>query len=491
MDKKVEMYRNLAERYIALSSKQQKLIEDELNKEVNYYIEHHNGMRATKGHRLIYLAQKYRGKILVRGFLLAYKFDWRRKNPLAEKIYFECYRAYEGIDRAVCRGISINYSTWDYTNKLQYYKCPEYTLYCKTYYDKYSGAWHSCEPDYFDKYADQMYSNDEIIELCPELKYSMLDVSKDNLIMFLEKYRIYPEIEILRKLKYPRCERSKRILAKLQSKDSKRFKKLLFLLKDEPGKDDPAFLISYFRKHGIDSTKYKEELYLKDIKDKIKSHNRYCYELQGHTIDIDKAPYLAKIFKKANADFGYYEDYLRMAKRVGHDVEDEYWKYPNDLKKAHDKVMKEQKALDKAKNKVKELKLQAVVKDMLKFNENVDGYDIFIPDNYDVIKKQCDVLYQCLLRCGYDEKMIKQDIILVFIQKDGKPIATAEVKYDKKVGQFYADEHNRGNCLPSKEVEDAFNKWLADFKPKKKKINHDVNYWINLANSQNSLQIQA
>ena len=180
-----------------------------------------------------------------------------------------------------------------------------------------------------------------------------------------------------------------------------------------------------------------------------------------------------------------------MAKRVGHDVEDEYWKYPNDLKKAHDKDMKEQKALDKAKNKVKELKLQAVVKDMLKFNENVDGYDIFIPDNYDVIKKQCDVLYQCLLRCGYDEKMIKQDIILVFIQKDGKPIATAEVKYDKKVGQFYADEHNRGNCLPSKDVEDAFNKWLADFKPKKKKISDDVDYWINLANSQTGLQIQA
>ena len=54
INQKLEKYRSLAERYIALSSKQQKLIEDELNKEVEYYIKHHNGMRATKGHRLIY-----------------------------------------------------------------------------------------------------------------------------------------------------------------------------------------------------------------------------------------------------------------------------------------------------------------------------------------------------------------------------------------------------------------------------------------------------
>ena len=47
------------------------------------------------------------------------------------------------------------------------------------------------------------------------------------------------------------------------------------------------------------------------------------------------------------------------------------------------------------------------------------------------------------------------------------PIATAEVYYNKKVGQFYADEHDHNNCTPTKEVNDVFYKWLETFKPKK------------------------
>ena len=39
------------------------------------------------------------------------------------------------------------------------------------------------------------------------------------------------------------------------------------------------------------------------------------------------------------------------------------------------------------------------------------------------------------------------------------PVATAEVKNDGKIGQFYADERDRSNCLPTPEVKAVFEKW--------------------------------
>ena len=201
--------------------------------------------------------------------------------------------------------------------------------------------------------------------------------------------------------------------------------------------------------------------------------------------DIPTWQYLKKIGYKDCRDRQLaerYYDYKEMAKKVGHNMKDKYWLYPSNLDKAHDKVMEEAANIRTTTSALQGDYLKAVMKPMAdKYNATVDGYDIFFPTDIATIQKQCDALYQCLLRNNYVNQVLMQQEILVFIWKDGVPQATAQVYYDKKVGQFYADErgHVRGeDCAPSEEIQKAFYKWLETFKPykvkaeRKKEIGH-------------------
>ena len=118
-----------------------------------------------------------------------------------------------------------------------------------------------------------------------------------------------------------------------------------------------------------------------------------------------------------------------------------------------------------------DLKLVKVIKKIEKkygFKDTeIDGYHIFVSASLDVWEKQADCLHQCILKAGYRDKMFNQKSVIVFIQKNGTPQATAEISNDgKKIIQFYADEFDRNNCLPSEEIKAAFQKWLNLKKPR-------------------------
>ena len=57
----------------------------------------------------------------------------------------------------------------------------------------------------------------------------------------------------------------------------------------------------------------------------------------------------------------------------------------------------------------------------------------------------------------------------VFITKNGRPLATAELNRNGKAVQFYGDERSV-NIRPGKDAEDALNKWIRTFKPRIRKI---------------------
>lgn len=201
--------------------------------------------------------------------------------------------------------------------------------------------------------------------------------------------------------------------------------------------------------------------------------------------DVETWRYLKKKYPDSYSSYNitnYYYDYLSMCERAGHNIDDPYWKFPSDMYKSHDKVSEELKNMANAAEGLQGEYLKAIMKPLAdKFDAVVDGYRIFIPTEYEDIKKQCDTLYQCLIRNNYVNKVIQQEEILVFVWKeDGTPIATAEVFYDKKLGQFYGDErgHSRGeSCLPSDEVQAAFNKWLETFEPFKVKADRTKKYY--------------
>lgn len=200
----------------------------------------------------------------------------------------------------------------------------------------------------------------------------------------------------------------------------------------------------------------------------------------------------------------FYQDYVRMAKFCGHNLKDDYWRFPKDLNKAHDKVMAEaenirrqqriaeelerqRREAEYAERKRKEIQqkekaLLAIEKRFKELNGDIDGYSIFVTSDYSEWEKQAEALHQCIVASGYYEGTADGKYTIVFIRKNGEPVATAQIHTDGTIGQFYANEIDRENCLPSDEVREAFYKWLeavpkSKFKarrPRKKKVAAEV-----------------
>lgn len=206
--------------------------------------------------------------------------------------------------------------------------------------------------------------------------------------------------------------------------------------------------VSSWRRTGVDGLQFSDYVYLK----KLRGIKKDCF----HTA-LDRK-------------ISIWQDYMRMLAQTNHDRKDEYWRHPKDLIDKHNQVkdeierIKEQAKLEAL--KAKKNAIRAIKRRFQELNGNIDGYSIFVTTDYDEWKHQAKVLSQCIVGAGYYEKMIDGKDNIVFIQKDGIPIATAEIRTDGSLGQFYADERDRDNCLPSAEVKAAFEKWFQSI-PKK------------------------
>lgn len=213
---------------------------------------------------------------------------------------------------------------------------------------------------------------------------------------------------------------------------------------------------------------------LEDIRLHLKGHDFDTIHNYRNTIwrreyiSIDEWLYL---FDK-NKNSAYYRDYLQMAKKAGHDIKDPYWHYPKDLVKAHDKVMKECRAIEELK-KAEELKKRqaeytAKIQKWLSKTFEDNGLKVFVQGDLAKWQDHADKLHQCIVANKYDEKMIRGECVLVFITKGGKPYATAELKPKGrkfKLGQFYGNERLKDYKAKPDAVE-AFNKWANEYKIK-------------------------
>lgn len=176
-----------------------------------------------------------------------------------------------------------------------------------------------------------------------------------------------------------------------------------------------------------------------------------------------------------NEIYALYCDYKRMCKDLDKNMNDKYWRLPNDLVKKHDDILTEtmnkKEFIKEMKAKRKDKVLQKVINENLqKQAKTINDLTIYFANNYSDIKNQAEFLHQCLIICNYTDRIIKQKSLLVFIKRDNIPVATAEINYKKDVLQFYGCEIDRENCKPAKEVEDTFYQWLSQIKIKKTKL---------------------
>ena len=98
----------------------------------------------------------------------------------------------------------------------------------------------------------------------------------------------------------------------------------------------------------------------------------------------------------------------------------------------------------------------------------MNDIEIYVPRTYEEVDAHAKALHQCLIYADYIKKVIEKKLLLVFVSKNGKPNATAEIKRDGTIGQFYADERSK-NIFPSEVVKKIMNEWIEMYKPNLKR----------------------
>lgn len=162
-----------------------------------------------------------------------------------------------------------------------------------------------------------------------------------------------------------------------------------------------------------------------------------------------------------------FDEYKELCEYFHKNMKDEYWAHPKNLRERTDDLRTQReniRALQMAVElKKKMTRYKRVIKRFEGWDKTVDGYDIIIPKTVEQWQKQASVLNQCIIRMNYMDE-VNNNYVLFFILKGDTPIATCEVTdlLEKKIGQFYADEHDRSNCLPTPEVRNAMLKYLDE-----------------------------
>jgi hypothetical protein len=321
----------------------------------------------------------------------------------------------------------------------------------------------------------------EIDKLCitnkyPDFKYTLEKISKDKIsnqfvLDLLKIWKEHKEVEFVISLGFYKIALDKRFY-KLKKDTAKKYIQKMKECKFY-GADFSLHDISYLVKHPkVNLEDYKDFVRVKKstyFNKTLNKESNFTFDLYDYYnkhqtyIDLKLYEFLRR-----------YDDYISMIKYLDKDIKDSYWRYPKYFMIAHNKALKASQDLEKARKLVERKNLQIKyferIKELILLNTSIDGYKIFIPTDINDWDKQAEILHQCIVQAGYINKVINKDCLIVFIQKNNVPIATCELFDGYKIGQFYADELDRKNCLPTEDVKQVMHKWIKFAKSKVKKI---------------------
>lgn len=309
-----------------------------------------------------------------------------------------------------------------------------------------------------------------ILKLYPDFKYVLKKWSGSSsreVMTVIKIWLVHPEIEYLLAAGYTNIAFNK----SFWKYSEKKRKEICLWLRKNPVKN-------YCLNEVIQRLKYK----LND--EEWNSYILWNNSHYGSPVGYELYKYLRKQEDKEKVKLQTNSQYLKYIKETYsdykksfkseyciHNFNDPYWKYPKDLYEAHRRLNDEINAAlelaraEEEKNKQKAKKntfnkLRKVIKEYEPYNCEIDGYSIFMSGKISEWQYQAKQLHQCIVASNYYTGVANGKYFIVFIQQNNKPIATAQVYPDFKIGQFYGDEIDRSNCLPSEEVKKAFKKYL-------------------------------
>lgn len=374
-----------------------------------------------------------------------------KSNRLTINCSFDCCKFYES-GKIFVRNMYYTYMGGYFVEYPQEYK---YTYVAKEKvlrgYDRYYRAQNNIN---LPSFGFTKWDADIILSKYPAFKY-VIDKwkgyhTKRDVFNILQVWKEHPEIELPLSLGYEKVCYTKSFFTLKKTM----LKKLYKIMSENRGADytlsDLRFLVSHT----------KEELKL-------------CKEMRrvlGRNTGVELARWASKNVTAENkynfADI--YKVYLNRCKYIGKDIKDPFWSMPKDFETTRAMVNNQydnMKALEEKEKADKQIKtyLQKIDRFVGKYDREIGGYSIFIPTTSQQWIEQAEKLHQCIVRMNYIDKCY-DNYIIVFIHKDGQPVATCEINnvLEKKIGQFYADEEDRNNCYPTEETKQAMYKWLED-----------------------------
>lgn len=274
--------------------------------------------------------------------------------------------------------------------------------------------------------------------------------TKRDVLNILRIWLEHPEIELPLSLGYEKVCFTKSFFKMKKTQ----LKQLYKFMKEHKGADYSLTDLKFLINHKPDDLKL------------IKDMERIMGKKIGYEYALWVSQHLEDFSKYQFADI--YKRYLEKCKYIGKDINDPYWKFPKDFKRQKELVEGQYNNIQRLKEKEKcevQIKnyLERVGKFIGRFDKEMGGYSIVVPSTLEQWTTQAEKLHQCIIRMNYLDKC-NDNYILVFIYKDGEPVATCEVTdvLKKKIGQFYADEEDRNNCLPTDEVRTVMNNWLDE-----------------------------
>jgi len=162
---------------------------------------------------------------------------------------------------------------------------------------------------------------------------------------------------------------------------------------------------------------------------------------------------------KSNA-LSIYADYLRMAKKIGFNLEDKYIKFPSSLKKEHDKAIFAYKVVEDDLKKKEFIEKSIINK---KYEYENDSFIVIVPMSPDEVIHEGQVQKHCV--ASYVDRIQKGETCVCFLRKKEcveKEYFTCEI-YQDTIWQV------KGYCnyLPNKYSDAELIKFIDDWAKKK------------------------
>jgi len=371
-----------------------------------------------------------------------------------EQTNFDCYKEYE-TSPDVCRNLYRNFYNYlgvEYPKEIVWnYKTKRHVRRGYDEWDEVCCGVHISTDFYLTEREKKI-----ICDKYPDFKYVLKKWSgtKAQTMAVLKEWKVHPAIELPLALGYYDVCFNKQFHA-MNKEDLKKCYKYM--------SENPHLNLSVSELKII--AKYGEEV--ADLCFRAKA-------IMGRRVKISDVKWIVNQSEKYYKNDSWtlrkdYDDYKDLCIYFDKDMKDEYWAHPKNLKERIAELRAQRENIrmleETVKLKKKMARYSRVIKRFEGWDRTIDGYNIIIPKTVEQWQKQASVLHQCIIRMNYMDN-VNKNCVLFFILKGDTPIATCEVTnlLEKKIGQFYADEHDRSNCLPTPEVRNAMLKYLDELK---------------------------